>query len=566
MTLSFDFPGGIYPPERKVRSSQASLQRAPLPERVSLPLRQHSGRPAVACVSPGDSVQVGSLIAKRNGLISAHVHASISGTVTHISGNDIQIESDRQDTWHTLAPLNWRDTDAGTLLARLDESGVVGLGGAGFPTPVKARVIARHAIDTLIVNAAECEPYITADDITLQRYPDDVLEGAQLIASLCGAEQIIIGIEDNKPEAIAALTQAVGRSQPVSVTLTVIPTRYPSGSEKLLIKTLLNRTVPSQGLPADVGALCHNPGTLLAALNAVRAGQPLVERIVTLTGDAIARPGNYWVRLGTSIETLLTHAGLDTDRLSSVIQGGPMMGETLDTLKRPVVKTTNCLIAATHAELPSGPQEAPCIRCGACESVCPVQLLPQQLHWYARAQEDDKLERYHLFDCIECGACSYVCPSHIPLVEDYREAKSRLRYQQIETAKAEHAKHRFEFRQARLAREEAEKQARRHARLAQTKPSISNNRADAAAHPAPSTMPSANPQADLRSLRIAQSAAKAAVRKAEKVLAREAQQAPHESHEDLETQLATARENLKVADLQLAQARENAQISTEDSP
>ena len=566
MTPSFDFPGGIYPPERKVRSNQAPLQRAPLPERVNLPLRQHSGSPAVACVSPGDSVQVGSLVAKRNGLISAHVHASISGTVTHVSGNDIQIESDGQDTWHTLAPLNWRDTDADTLLARLDESGVVGLGGAGFPTQVKARVIARHAIDTLIVNAAECEPYITADDITLQRYPVDVLEGAQLIASLCGAKQIIIGIEDNKPEAIAALTQAVARSQPVSVTLTVIPTRYPSGSEKMLIKTLLNRTVPSQGLPADVGALCHNPGTLLAALNAVRAGQPLVERIVTLTGDAIARPGNYWVRLGTPIETFLTQAGLDNDRLSGVIQGGPMMGEALDTLQRPVVKTTNCLIAATHAELPSGSQESPCIRCGACESVCPVQLLPQQLHWYARAQEDDKLERYHLFDCIECGACSYVCPSHIPLVEDYREAKSRLRYQQIETAKAEHAKHRFEFRQARLAREEAEKQARRHARLAQTKPSTSNNRADAAAHPAPSTMPSAAPQADLRSLRIAQSAAKAAVRKAEKVLAREAQQAPHESHEDLETQLATARENLKVADLQLAQARENAQASTEDFP
>lgn len=565
MTPRFDFPGGIHPPERKARSSKAPLQRAPLPERVSLPLRQHSGRPAVACVTPGDSVQVGSLIAKRDGLISANVHASISGTVTHVDDKAIQIESDGENTWQTFAPLDWRNTDSTTLLSRLDESGVVGLGGAGFPAQIKARIGEHHSLDTLIVNAAECEPYITADDITLQHYPDDVLEGAQLIASLCHVNRIIIGIEDNKPLAIQALEKAAVKSQPASVTLAVIPTRYPSGSEQLLIKMLVNRTVPSQGLPADVGVLCHNPGTLLAALNAVRAGQPLVERIVTLTGDALARPGNYWVRLGTSIETLLAQTGLDTEKLSGVVQGGPMMGAALDTLHTPVVKTTNCLIAATQAELSPGPQASPCIRCGACESVCPVQLLPQQLHWYARAQEDDKLGRYHLFDCIECGACSYVCPSHIPLVDDYREAKSRLRHQQIEAAKAEHAKHRFEFRQARLAREEAEKQARRHARLAQTKPAAPGHCANATMNKASENVPSATPQADLRSLRIAQSAAKAAVRKAEKVLAREAQQAPHESHDNLETQLATARENLKVADLQLAQARENAQASREDA-
>lgn len=557
MARLFDFPGGVYPPERKARSAQSPLQRAPLPTHVVLPLRQHSGRPATPCVSPGDNVHVGSLIAKRDGLISADIHATVSGTVSHVDSDAIGIDSDGQDTRQYLPPLAWREADAPTLLTRLDESGVVGLGGAGFPTHIKARVIERHVIDTLVINAAECEPYITADDLTLQCYPNEVLESAQLIASLCSAQQIVIGIEDNKPEAIAALKQAITQRQPASITLTVIPTRYPSGSERQLIKKLLNRTVPSQGLPADVGVLCHNPGTLLAALYAVRDGQPLVERMVTLTGEAITQPGNYWVRLGMSIEALLAHAGLDNAQLSRVILGGPMMGSPLETLKAPVTKTTNCLIAATLEELPSAPMESPCIRCGACESVCPIQLLPQQLHWYARTQDDDKLERYHLFDCIECGACSYVCPSHIPLVDDYREAKSRLRHHQIEATKAEHAKHRFEFRQARLAREEAEKQARRQARLAHNKPIDGDASHDTASAP----------PVDLRSLRIAQTAAKAAVRKAEKVLARAAQQEPQQSHEDLETLLATAQENLEAADFQLAQARESTKAPTaEDTP
>ena len=552
MSSAFDFPGGIYPPERKQRSNQAALVSAPLPMRVTLPLQQNSGQASTPCVAVGEQVYVGSIIARREGMISSNLHASISGVIAAVSASHIIIEGDGQDTWQRLPSLDWPHSAPAELLERLNESGIVGLGGAGFPTSVKARVVEQHVIHTLVINAAECEPYITADDLTLRHHPTEVLEGAQILAKLCGAQQILIGIEDNKPEAIKALNKALPNSQPVPVALKVVATRYPSGGERQLIKRLLNLNVPSGGLPADVGVLCHNPGTLLAALQAVRDGQPLVSRVVTLTGEALTQPGNRWVRLGTSVKELLTQAGLDQTSVAQVIQGGPMMGTPLLTLDTPVTKLTNCLIAATIAELPPAPAESPCIRCGECESVCPVALLPQQLHWYARAKDDAKMERYHLFDCIECGACSYVCPSHIPLVEDYREAKGRIRLQRIESVKAEHAKHRFEFRQARLAREEAEKQARREARQAQNR----------SPHSHASTENSE--KVDLRGLRIAHAAAKASVKKAEKTLARVAQEDPKQPLDDLEMQLATAQENLRAAELQLAQAREQ-QPSKESS-
>lgn len=552
MSSAFDFPGGIYPPERKLRSNQAALIEATLPKRVVLPLQQHSGQPATPCVAPGDLVKVGSVIAKREGMISSHLHASISGTIADVSTTQIMIEGDGRDEWQRLPGLDWRYSAPIELLERLNESGLVGLGGAGFPTHIKALAVEQHPIHTLVINAAECEPYITADDITLRHYASEVLEGAQIMAKLCNARQIIIGIEDNKPAAIEALRSALPFSQPALVELKVIPTRYPSGGERQLIKKLLDLTVPSGGLPVDVGVLCHNPGTLLAVLQAIRDGQPLVSRVVTLTGEAVASPGNRWVRIGTSINELLTHAGLNQATLSQVIQGGPMMGTPLLTLDAPVTKLTNCLIAATIDELPQAPDESPCIRCGECESVCPVALLPQQLHWYARAKDDTKMEHYHLFDCIECGACSYVCPSHIPLVDDYREAKSRLRLQRIEAEKAEHAKHRFEFRQARLAREEAEKQARKAARQAQQQ------------RPASNTTASSEKKVDLRGLRIAHAAAKASVKKAEKNLSRVAQEDPKQPLDDLEMQLATAQENLRAAELQLAKARE--QQPSKESP
>lgn len=576
----FDMPGGITPPSRKAQTRDVPLRNAPLPARVVLPLDQHVGTSATPCVAVGQRVLTGECIATASGPLSANLHASISGHITAIDAVAIIIESDGLDQWQHLAPLNWRDSDSETLLTRLDHSGVVGLGGAAFPTQIKARVRQRHAIDTLIVNAAECEPYISCDDTTLRAYADEVLEGARLMAHLAGAESILIGIEDDKPEALTALRTCLddSSSQNFSVSIAVIPTRYPSGGERQLIQRLLGREVPSGGLPADIGVLCHNPGTLRAALHAVRDGTPLVSRIVTLSGQALERPGNVIARLGTPIIELLNFSGLDAGRLYRLIRGGPLMGQPLADLNTPLTKGSNCLIAATREELPDPAPEMPCIRCAACEEVCPAGLLPQQLYWFTKSQEHDKAERWHLFDCIECAACEYVCPSHIPLVGYYRASKDAIRQQRLESARADHARHRFELRQARLAREEADKQARRAARRKAAGQKTPNPSPDPADQPATQPRASsaadsmliassgdatghARPEAtsppDLRSLRIAQSAARAAQRKAERTLARAIESGEDAATlADLETRVATAREHLLTADAQLAAARD----------
>lgn len=585
----FKMPGGITPPSRKAHTRDVPLRTAPLPRRVILPLNQQAGTAATPCVTPGERVLTGQCIATASSALSADLHASLSGRVVAIDAvvpgatdalvptQAIVIESDGLDEWQPLEPLNWRDSDPDTLLARLDHSGVVGLGGATFPTHIKARVRQRHAIDTLIVNAAECEPYISCDDVTLRAFADEVLEGARLMAHLAGAETILVGIEDDKPDALAALRAGLVSSSAqhnIPVDIHVIPTRYPSGGERQLIQRLLGREVPSGGLPADIGVLCHNPGTLRAALHAVRDGKPLVSRIVTLSGQALEHPGNIIARLGTPLIELLNFARLDSKRLHRLVRGGPLMGQSLADPDTPLTKGSNCLIAATRAELPDPVPEMPCIRCAACEEACPAGLLPQQLYWFAKGQEHGKAERWQLFDCIECGACDYVCPSHIPLVGYYRASKDAIRQQRLEAARADHARHRFELRQARLAREEAEKQARRAVRrkaATQKAPAsvtpdamIATSRTPAAAstarHKQPSQDPTGHkqtPQADLRSLRIAQSAARAAQRKAERTLSRAIENGEDATTiADLETLAATARENLLAADAQLAAAQD----------
>jgi electron transport complex protein RnfC len=297
--------------------------------------------------------------------------------------------------------------------------------------------------------------------MTMREKADQVMAGLRIMAWLLRPARVVIGIEENKPEAIAALRQAAEGSK---TEIAVIPTIYPSGGEKQLIQILTGQEVPSGGIPADIGLMCQNIGTAVAVADAVLQGKPLISRVITATGEALAEPGNFEVLTGTPASHLLTCAGVDKQRMSRLVLGGPMMGYTLQSALVPVIKTTNCVIAAARGELPEPPPEQPCIRCGACSEACPMELLPQQLFWHAKAEEFDKAEHLNLFDCIECGACSYVCPSSIALVQYYRFAKGEIRAHNDEQLKSDRARERFEARQARLEREQAEKEARREER------------------------------------------------------------------------------------------------------
>ncbi|WP_166252537.1 electron transport complex subunit RsxC [Marinobacter salicampi] len=473
MTKLWDFNGGVHPLPNKHQSTSAPIQQAGLPDQLVLPLQQHVGSPAETRVQPGDRVLKGDCLADALGSMGVPLHAPTSGViesvlkmpVPHPSGLldwCIVLIPDGEDAWTERHPMtDYRSREISQVLARVRDLGIVGLGGAGFPTSVKLRSPGDKKVMTLVLNGAECEPYITADDMLMRERAAEVVEGAQIMAWLLKPERCVIGIEDNKPEAIAALQDAVGDS---GIEIAVIPTKYPSGGEKQLIHILTGLEVPYNGIPADVGVVCQNVGTALAVSRAVLHGEPLLSRITTLTGQALAQPANYEVLLGTPISHLLARARLNPNRLERLIMGGPMMGFTLQTDSVPVVKTTNCVIAAAPGELDEPPPEQPCIRCGACAEVCPMELLPQQLFWYARSEEFDKAEHLNLFDCIECGACSYVCPSSIPLVQYYRFAKGEIRTQRIEQLKSDQARERFEARQARLEREQAEKEARKRER------------------------------------------------------------------------------------------------------
>ncbi|WP_374438137.1 electron transport complex subunit RsxC [Pseudomonas panipatensis] len=469
-----DFPGGIYPPANKRQSTAGAIVKAPLPARLILPLQQHTGSPALPCVSVGQRVRKGQLIADAGSAISAALHAPTSGHVSaigeqpypHPSGLPVMaivIETDGLEEWAPLTPCSdFRGETPGELLERIRRAGIAGLGGAGFPTAAKLAARASEDLHTLIINGAECEPYISADDMLMRERASELVEGIDILAYLLQPSQVLIGIEDDKPEAIAALRQAIGER---AFDLRVIPTKYPSGGERQLIQILSGREVPSGGLPADIGMVCVNVATAVAVRDAVLLGQPLISRITTLTGAALARPMNVEALLGTPIGELLDFAGLDHAQLDRLILGGPLMGLSLPSLHAPLIKTANCLLAASRAELPPPPPALPCIRCGDCAQVCPASLLPQQLHFFARGGDHEQLRAHHLFDCIECGACAYVCPSSIPLVQYYRAAKADIRELQHKQQKAEHSRLRFEQRQERLRREEQRKAEERQARL-----------------------------------------------------------------------------------------------------
>ncbi|WP_108125555.1 electron transport complex subunit RsxC [Saccharospirillum mangrovi] len=468
------FHGGIHPADNKAQSNATAIEAVPLPSTLILPLRMHLGAPAEPRVNVGGTVLKGDILADAVGAISAAVHAPTSGrivaieerVIAHESGLSapcIILEADGEDAWRERHGYpNWRQQDAATLIQRLRDCGLAGLGGAGFPTDVKYRN--RHQpITSLIINAAECEPYITADDRLMRERAAKIVEGAAIAASLVGATQLRLGIEDNKPEALAAMT-AAAEALGIALRVTVVPTKYPSGGEKQLIQLITGQEVPAGGLPSDLGIVCQNVGTLAAIRAAVVEDEPLIRRITTVTGGAVERPGNYEVLIGTPIETLLNHAGVHLKNADRVIMGGPMMGFALPDITAPLVKTTNCLLAPTRRELPKPQPDNPCIRCGQCEQVCPAGLLPQQLLWAAKSRNLDSAELHSIADCIECGACAWVCPSQIPLVHYYRYAKGEIRQEREEQDQSDRARARFEARQARLEKEQQEKEARRAAR------------------------------------------------------------------------------------------------------
>ncbi|WP_427003921.1 electron transport complex subunit RsxC [Pantoea eucrina] len=484
----WDFQGGIHPPEMKTQSNGTPLSTLPLPEEFVIPLKQHIGHEGEICVSPGDRVLRGQPLTFGSGRMLP-VHAPTSGTIeaiaphmtAHPSGLSelcIFLRADGEDRWiERDAQPDYRALSREEVIRRIHSAGVAGLGGAGFPTATKLRG-GLQGVKTLIINAAECEPYITADDRLMQDYAAEVLEGCRILAWVLQAERVLVGIEDNKPEAIAALKQALCGERDIEIR--VIPTKYPSGGAKQLTKILTGREVPHGGRSTDIGVLMQNVGTAWAVKRAIVDGEPITERVVTLTGDAIAQPRNVWGRLGTPVSHLLRQVGFQPGPRQMVIMGGPLMGFTLPSLDVPVVKITNCILAPAASEMAAPQEEQSCIRCSACADACPAKLLPQQLYWYSQGGDHEKARAHNIDDCIECGACAYVCPSNIPLVQYYRQEKAELRAIDLEAKRTAEAKARFEARQARLEREKLAREAR-HEEAKQRVARSDNGERDAAA-------------------------------------------------------------------------------------
>ncbi|EKP0246554.1 electron transport complex subunit RsxC [Aeromonas veronii] len=469
----WDFHGGIHPADNKLQSSQSPVVDAGLPPRLIIPLRQHAGPAGDLLVQVGDKVKKGQPLTRYAKGRVVPVHASTSGTITEIGNHTVAHPSglgdlcviltpDGEDEWgERNGKADYWNLERGELLERIQQAGVAGLGGAVFPT--HSKLDGRGQLtEILIVNGLECEPYITTDDRLMQQYADEIMDGIRVLKHLLKPKLTLIGVEDNKPEAIELLTR---HATDEDVLVKTVPTKYPSGGAKQTIELLTGRQVPKGGRAVDIGIMVLNVATVFAIKRAIIDGEPLIERIVTLTGDSFKKPGNAWVRLGTPVRWLLQRFELQPEAEQRVIMGGPMMGFTLPHAMVPVVKATNCLLAPTQAELPAPGPEQPCIRCSACADACPATLLPQELYWYSRAKEYDKAEKLNLMDCIECGACAWVCPSEIPLVQYYKIAKDDIREARAEAEKAERAKQRFEAKQARFEREKAAREAR-HAEAA----------------------------------------------------------------------------------------------------
>lgn len=510
----FKFRGGIKPDAHKNESAGAPINRAPLPSRLVVPLRQSARASAGCIVEVGQRVLKGERIGAPEGFLGTAVHAPTSGTVedlghypmAHISGLDtlcVVIAPDGEERWIEHAPFDYHAASREQALAWLRDCGIVGLGGATFPSHVKLGKGA--GIETLILNGAECEPWITCDDRLMRERAADILAGAAILRELIGARELVVGIEDNKPEAIAAMREAAAAAGDVRIV--PVPALYPAGGEKQLIRVLTGVEIPYGKLGGDYGVQCFNVGTAHAVYRAIVHGEPLLSRVVTLTGN-VARSGNWEVLIGTPVEDLLALAQpkADTDR---TLMGGPMMGFALPRLDVPIVKGSNCLISASPTLFPPAPPEQPCIRCGECARACPAELQPFELYWFSRSKNFGKAQEYRLFDCIECGCCAYVCPAHIPLVDYFRFSKSEIWAREREKTAADQARERFEFRNFRQEREKTEKAARLAAKAAETHAKLGAETTDAA--PAAADAAAEDPKKAL----IAAALARAQAQKAE---------------------------------------------------
>ncbi|MCX7033744.1 MAG: electron transport complex subunit RsxC [Arenimonas sp.] len=470
-----EFHGGLVLAGHKAESTGRGLQACALPALLRVSLLQHAGTPAGACVAAGDTVAAGQRIGIAQGELSADVHSPCAGRVVAVEAHalarfpgleagHVVIEPGAALSPQALPAMDWQASDPAALRERIRAAGVVGLGGAGFPTAGKLSV----ARDLLVLNGAECEPWIACDDALLREHADEVVLGGRLMARVVGAGRVLLAIEDTMPEALAAARAAAAAAGDGLVEVVAVPTIYPEGGERQLIQVLTGLEVPRGGLPRDIGVIVQNVATARAAWRAVALGEPLSARVVTVTGRGVARPGNFIVPIGTSVAHLVEQAGGYTDSAARLLLGGPMMGQALPHDDFPIGKQDNCVLVLSADECGERAPEMPCIRCGDCASACPAQLLPQQLLWHVRADNAARAQDQGLFDCIECGCCDLACPSHIPLTQAFRRAKFEIRVRAVETERALAARDRHDARKLRHERESAELAQRHEARRAGT--------------------------------------------------------------------------------------------------
>lgn len=465
--------GGLRLEAHRERSTSKPIAIASPPNEAVLPLDQHAGAAAIPLVSVGDTVSIGQPIAQPSEDLSAWLHAPISGQIVaieprpaaHRAGDpsmSIVIANDGRETRHPPQQClaDYAAIDPFELREWIGRGGIVGLGGAAFPTAAKLARAADTSPLALLLNGAECEPYISCDEMLMRERAQDIVYGARVLMHALEAQECVVALEDNSPHAAEALRAALARTDDARIRLAILPTLYPVGGERQLVAAVFGREVPFDGLPIDIGIVSQNVGTAAAVARWVRDGEPLISRIVTVTGDGVAQPRNLEVRIGTPVAQLIEQCEGYTPRVERLLMGGTMMGIALPSDEVGVLKATNCIVAASALDLQPRAAEMPCIRCGNCAEVCPAFLLPQQIHVNARAGDLAGLERYGLMDCIECGCCDYVCPSQIPLVERFRTAKPGLASHLLARDNARDARLRFESRGARLERLEAEQRAR----------------------------------------------------------------------------------------------------------